>query len=150
MPHKKRMKLCGNCDGMVDLEVIICPYCGGDVSEMAEEFVEKEEHGRKELSLDETLSSLYPPPYEPKVFEEEVAYKQEEREIPKEIPKEKSFIFPFLIFSLGINFSLFGLFLIFFSKNGELFLRWNTTFWFLYVILGVGLVFIGNKLLPKE
>jgi hypothetical protein len=142
------MKLCGNCDGMVDLEVIICPYCGGDVSEIAEEFIEKEEQGRKQLSLNETLSSLYPPPYEPKVFEEEATYKKEEEEKYEE--KEKSFIFPFLIFSLGVNFSLFGLFLIFFSKNGELFLRWNTSFWFLYVILGVGLVFIGNRFLPKD
>ena len=29
------MKLCGNCDGSIDLEVIICPYGGGDVSEVA-------------------------------------------------------------------------------------------------------------------
>ena len=46
MSNKKKTKLCGSCDGMVDLDVIICPYCGSDVLEILEdrEELEVEEH----------------------------------------------------------------------------------------------------------
>ena len=71
MSQKKRNKLCGSCDGIVDLDVIICPYCGSDVLEVLEDPYEKEKYatdGKKKLSPDETMTSLYPPPY--KIAEE--------------------------------------------------------------------------------
>ncbi len=37
---KKRQKLCYNCEGEIDLEVIVCPFCAADLRE------EKPEQGR--------------------------------------------------------------------------------------------------------
>lgn len=125
MSNKKRMKMCANCDGMVDLEVIICPYCGNDVAQTQE----KTSH----------LNDLYPPPYQPK--EENVKEREEE--------EKKVSIWPFFIFSIGVNISLFGLFLFLFSSKGELFLRWKSSFWFVYVLVGAPLIFIGNRLFKR-
>ncbi|KPK32623.1 MAG: hypothetical protein AMS24_03635 [Chlamydiae bacterium SM23_39] len=124
---QKKMKLCTHCDGMVDIDVIICPYCGNDVSEIGDENKINKE-------------TLYSPPYKP-----EIEKKEEEKK------EEKKFNFiPFILFSLGINILLFGFFLFLFSNKGELFLKWKATYWFVYVLIGLPLIFIGNKLLSSK
>lgn len=126
---QKKMKLCNHCDGMVDMDVIICPYCGNDVSEIED---------REESNKD----PLYPPPYKPQT---------EKKEETKQEKSEKKFTFlPFILFSLGVNILLFGLFLFLFSTKGELFLRWKATYWFVYVLIGLPLIFIGNKLFSSK
>lgn len=145
MSQRKKMKMCGSCDAMVDLEVIICPYCGGDVSEVSEDPYKEEGYvkdGKRELSLDETMTSLYPPPYSMEEVEEEAKEKVE-------VSKKSSIILPFIMFSLGVNLLFFAIFLLSFSKDGEIFLRWNTSYWFIYVILGLPLLFFGNRFLTK-
>ncbi len=196
MQSKKRMKMCSNCDGMVDLDVIICPYCGFNLSQTVVSPTEKKE---PTPPLEETISALYPPPYKPKAFQEnefqeslaaaentedlkqassfktatEVSSGADQvdaalsRETQKsnladnqqkaasinqdssEEIRQKKTIFSTLLFSLGVNLMLFSLFLLFFSKNGELFLRWDSSFWYLYSLIGMGLIGGGYKLLNK-
>ena len=158
MNRKNRMKLCSNCDGMIDLDVILCPYCGEDVS--------------KEKKDNISIDNLYPPPYNPnyqknieedfqeksfqeKIFQEKDSEKTLEKTLEKEDilenkkEEKSSFLFPFLLFSLGINLFLFGIFLLLFSANGEIFLKWNAKLWFIYILLGLPLILIGNKLFSK-
>lgn len=114
--------MCKNCDGLIDFDVIACPYCGSEVSFNKEE-------------------SLFPPPYP----------SQEEKEPLEENVKEKNISkFPFFLFSLGLNISFFGVFLLLFSSKGKVFLSWNAKLWFLYLILGIPLMLLANKLRPKE
>ena len=206
MQPKKRMKMCSNCDGMVDLDVIICPYCGHDLSASMSQTADGDKN--QTPPLEETLSALYPPPYKPKSFASETAEEKPEEmhslenispsnpvtfenmetaasvetpnpvEAPVEPPvshestftekvesqtaampikeepteeemHQKKTILATLLFSLGINLLFFSLFLLFFSTNGELFLRWDGGLWYLYSLLGIGMLAGGYKLLGK-
>ena len=59
MKPKDRQKMCSHCEGRIPVEASSCPYCGmpliGDSME-----------SRGALSSQESLSSLYPPPYSSK------------------------------------------------------------------------------------
>lgn len=190
MSQKKRMNLCSSCDGFVDLDVIVCPYCGSDMSKSVEANIEDEmssvQHKQK-MSVEETLSSLYPPPYKPKniiptdpvnnrTFNQDFIEKDlsENAYLPKEEAqesfidtkreeqtthneKEEETVFssslakalPVLLFSLGVNILLLGLYLLIFSTNGEIFIRWNAAVWYVYLLVGVPFVFVGYRMLSK-
>ena len=198
MSVKKRMKLCSNCDGFVDLDVIICPYCGSDVLLSEETIPDLDEtppiaHYRKKMSVEETLSSLYPPPYKPKnihvpnpmnpdplnpdplnpntvssrqndvdynnLNHQQLTQKDEEtdtcmQDITKLDETKKMFSFsralPILLFSLGVNILLLGLYLLIFSTNGEIFIRWNAAIWYVYLLVGVPFIIVGYKMLSKS
>ncbi len=142
MNQKKKMKLCAHCDGEVDLDVVVCPYCGSNLSEVNSQ--NKTFSGLKK-NFEDPLSSLYPPPYQPKTPEPVAKVLEEETE--KET--KPSLLIPTLIFSLGINILLFGLYLLFFSSKGELFLHFNAELWFVYLMLGAPLSYLGYKMLSK-
>lgn len=38
MKPKKRQKLCHNCEGSIDIDVIVCPFCAADLREERPEF----------------------------------------------------------------------------------------------------------------
>ena len=220
MAQKKRMKLCPNCYGQVDLDVIVCPYCGSGFdadSEILNENIknmDKEDKSFKTLSAIEMNGSLYPPPYQPKSFSENFQkekdpvteepnepIREEESQIHKDyenseikhsyvdqveytktefvesgleqsieedvedtnnfdenvsveekveeeisIPDDKGMIaWPLILFSIGINIFVFGIFLLLFSKGGEVILKYNSNFWFLYVIAASPLLYLGIK-----
>ena len=228
MSQKKRMKLCSNCDGFVDIDVIICPYCGNDVTrsvELKDDEIEHIVHHRKKMSVEETLSSLYPPPYKPKNIQapdpmtpgpmdpgpmdpgsmdpgmdsdpmdprpvvpnpiaqsidqmgsinktppyqgmygaynetenretlpiEDIDSDLEDNDLSSnEQTKGFSFskILPILLFSLGVNTLLLGLYLLLFSANGEVFVRWNASIWYLYLLIGIPFSYVGYKMLQK-
>ncbi len=187
MQPRKRMKMCASCDGMVDLDVIVCPYCGADFAKNNQE----SEAAHNTPPLEETLSALYPPPYKPKSFgaerEAQSSFSNSDplhqadpmnpmMGLPEDVNSEsgqvnrvktetaaasfpevqeeeegrqKKTILATLLFSLGVNLLLFSLFLLFFSTNGELFLRWDAGLWYLYSLLGAGMLAGGYKLLGK-
>ena len=169
MSNRKRMKLCANCDGLVDLDVIVCPYCGSDVTQAvsAQKIEKPAVDNRKNLTLEQTLSSLYPPPYQPKSIDSNSLDPNEIDPSDIEMPKVKekaidnsknlkkdsfeklSLVMPTVLFSLGINICLFGLYLLLFSKNGELFIHFKSALWFLYILIGAPLTYMGYKLLNK-
>ena len=172
MDQRRRMKLCPHCEGDVDLEVIVCPFCGKDVSEQKmtsnmQTPMSSRNSLVRSLSPDETLSSLYPPPYRPKVYDQEMPTsrattadtmmideeeeEQEEEIVDKAIEEEdvaeekKTPIIPILLFSLGINLCLFGLFLLFFSSNGEVWLHWKGGMWIAYMFISAPFLYFGYK-----
>ncbi|MEI6243340.1 MAG: hypothetical protein WCP39_08085 [Chlamydiota bacterium] len=149
MGQKKRLKLCQYCDGQLDLDVIVCPYCGNEVVEKKKEDLPV----GSPFSSQKTESSLYPPPYRSTREEsEEIFMKQEpmQKEEVLEAPEEKGAFLSTMLFSLGINLVLVGFFILLFSRHGELLLRWDSRFWFVYVLLALPLIFFGFRGLTKS
>ena len=70
MKPKKRQKLCQNCEGEIDVDVIVCPFCAADLREERPE-QKVSPISVRNLSDNETMKSLYPPPY--KMAEEVVS-----------------------------------------------------------------------------
>lgn len=95
MLPKDRQKMCTNCNGRIPLDAEVCPYCASEMkSALAQASRGKELHHQ---SLQESLTSLYTPPYA-KSFNSlsQVGQKQEAShgnkvESPKEPMLEKRF-----------------------------------------------------------
>lgn len=126
---KKRQKLCHNCDGDVDLDVIVCPFCAADL---------REERPEQTIRSPYLSSSITP---EPPPKEEASASSLEE--------ESSSPVMPLLLGSLGCQLFLFGFFLLFFSHDGELVFRWDATKWSLYVLLSLPALFFGYRAWKK-
>ena len=63
MNPKDRQKMCTGCDGRIPFDAIICPYCAGE-QVAAPATSAKELHHQ---SLQDSLTSLYTPPYAGKI-----------------------------------------------------------------------------------
>jgi hypothetical protein len=131
MKQKKRQKLCHNCEGEVDLDVIFCPFCGADLLE--------------EQPEEEVLKEEFVPPYQPKSSLMEAV---EEEKVKEEGRKEQIFP-PIALLSLGVWFFLLGFFLFLFGNDGRLVLRLNATIWFVYLLLSFPFLFLGYRFLKK-
>jgi hypothetical protein len=154
MQQNQRTKMCPNCEGNVAIEVSICPYCGSSLFSKNENLANsKENENVKSLSYEETLASLYPPPYKPKVdssssFEKEEEDKMNERRDEVE-EFEKNNLLPTILFWIGVNILVFSLVLLFFSKDGFLYLKWNSSYWYLYSLISLPLLYFGFVGLKK-
>jgi hypothetical protein len=156
MKPKKRQKLCYNCEGEIDLDVIVCPFCAADLR------TEKLEQSQsvyqpfgtpEKLQNQQTSQSLYPSPF---ASRSEVAQDELEEELPFHNPEEtvsnerlSRVIFPTILFTLGIQMFLLGMFILLFSHKGVVLLRWDGTFWFFYVLASCPLLYFGYRSLSK-
>jgi len=59
--------------------------------------------------------------------------------------KTQSAFWPLLLLSLGGNLLLLGLLQLLFSDNGLLRLEWNSSYWFIYALAALPLLFVGYK-----
>ncbi len=132
MKPKKRQKLCYNCEGEVDLDVIVCPFCAADLR------AEKPEQQQPPL-----YRSVTPP--RPQLEVEAVAAAPEE-----EVVEEKSFLGPIVLLALGTHLLLLGIFLGMFSHNGVVFLKWSSRFWVGYVLVALPMLILGYRALAKR
>lgn len=140
MKPKKRQKLCYNCEGEVDLDVIVCPFCAADLR------AEKPEQQQQPLYRPVTPVREAPPLYPSSQAE---AAPMPEESAESSASEEKSFIGPIVLLALGAHLLLLGIFLALFSHNGVLFLKWNARFWIGYVIAAVPMLFFGYRALSK-
>lgn len=150
MAQNQRTKMCPNCEGNVALEVSICPYCGCSVFDKAENTNEQKSlDNNKSMSHEETLASLYPPPYKPKVADTESSFEKEEEintpQVKEEVMENNKSLVPTILFWTGVNILIFSLILLFFSKNGFLYLKWNASYWYLYSLISLPLLYFGFK-----
>lgn len=151
---KKRQKLCHNCEGEIDLDVIVCPFCAADLRE------EKPEQGRfgfnavQKLTQDrETSQSLYPPQFplkSPESVPSEAPPTPVHAQIalPEEEPS-KNIFGPTILFTLGVQLFLLGLLMLLFSHKGMVVLRWDASWWFLYCLGGAPFLYFGYRALSK-
>ncbi len=134
MKPKKRQKLCYNCEGEVDLDVIVCPFCAADLR------AEKPEQQQPPL-----YRSVAPPRSQPEFEREAVAPAPTE-----EVAEEQSYLGPIVLLALGTHLLLLGIFLGMFSHNGVVFLKWSSRFWVGYVLLAVPMLVLGYRALSKR
>lgn len=172
MHPKDRQKMCASCDGRIPFDAAICPYCTAHQAAATAQTSVKEQHHQ---SLQDSLTSLYPPPYAGKSTGS--AFKNENLSFNKSKPPNdpmaekrfnnpsvalgvptipaqseeqqadggKSSFFPILFLSIGANLLMLGLLQLFFSDNGFLRLEWDSSYWFAYCLAALPLFFFGFK-----
>lgn len=183
MKQAERTRTCSNCEADVNREATYCPFCGTDLLltpiSSKEDLFEGDEKFSSQ-SLQESLASLYKPPYsvrnrqgfgipderesatikEIELSKEGPLFRSyEDEEITEKRPKEKKIeaedrlhgdVLPLLLLSIGAHLLIVGLFLLFFSKDGVLTLEWNSRFWFLYCFFGIPLIGLAIHLFGKR
>jgi hypothetical protein len=154
MKPKKRQKLCCNCDGEIDLDVIVCPYCAADLREEKPEQRTLPASGtvRPLIGGQQMSQSLYPsshniqepaetPPIAEPLAAQAVAAPQEE--------KTSRVIGPILLFAAGVQLFMLAFLLVLFSHNGVLTLQWDARLWFLYLFASIPFLVFGYRSLSK-
>ncbi len=156
MKPKKRQKMCYNCEGEIDLDVIVCPFCAAD---LREERLEQSQSvyqpfgSPAKLHNQQTSQSLYPPPLASRL---EVSADELAEELPtpsSDAPVSQErlsrVICPTIVFTLGIQMFLLGMFILLFSHKGVVLLKWDGTFWFFYVLASCPLLYFGYRSLSR-
>ncbi len=136
--------MCYNCEGEIDLDVIVCPYCAADLREEKPEQQRPTYHQSASVKNLNTQQSLYPPPYSPKTAEEPVP---EEPALVASVEEEpaRPIFGPILLLTLGAQLLLLGVFLCLFSHKGVLVLKWDARHWFLYLFASLPFLIFGYK-----
>lgn len=63
----------------------------------------------------------------------------------QQMAEEKTSFWPILFLSIGANLGMLGLLQLFFSDKGFLRLEWDSSYWFVYCLAALPLVFLGYK-----
>ena len=137
---KKRQKLCYNCEGEVDLDVIVCPFCAADLREERPEQARASfPNPQKNFQDQMTSQSLYAPVGKP----------METPSDPEPNAESKNIFTPTVLFTLGVQLVVLGLLMLLFSHKGVVILKWNASWWFLYSLLGCPFLYLGYRALSK-
>ncbi len=151
MKPKKRQKLCHNCEGGIDVDVIVCPFCAADLrEERPEERSSSYLASMKEsASKSQVSQSLYSS--EPRKVQKEEVLEEEVAAVvatPEEA-KAPSVFLPTILFTLGVQLFLFGLLVLLFSHKGVVVLKWDARFWFFYILMAFPFLIFGYRSLSK-
>lgn len=144
MAVKKRQKMCYNCEGELDLDVIVCPFCAADLREEKPEQQRPSYNPTPSVKHLNTQQSLYPPHYAAKPPVQEEA-PLEEPHVAEAEEETGTVLGPTILLALGSQLLLFGLLMALFSHQGSLILKWDARFWFLYLFASIPLLIFGLK-----
>lgn len=150
-----RQKACAKCDGRIPWNAKECIYCGVEIGEAPTDPASFKQH-----TLQESLASLYTPPYAAKsshLFNQEEekgeergrsTYQESVAAFPEEETAEevKNNFLPMFLLVIGTNLFTIGLLQLFFSTDGLLSLEWDSTYWFAYCMLAAPMVYFGYQL----
>ncbi len=174
MKSVEKEKICISCEGRISFDAQVCPFCASDQSgsKIQNSF---QAPIFQNQSLEDSLSSLFTPPYqgkrpqfgipqnlsepapqEPKqMYEEPPLYKDVTEHphvdpllsatIEEEEETEESSLWPTLLLIAGANICILGLMQLFFSRGGVLRLEWNANYWFFHCLVGAPLLYFGYK-----
>lgn len=148
MKTKKRQKMCYNCEGEIDLDVIVCPFCAADLREEKPEQQSPSYNPAATLKNLNTQQSLYPTPNPPKARPEEIVREETEEPVLQE-EESKNIIGPTILMTLGAQLLLFGLLMLIFSNKGVMVLKWDARLWYFYVLASIPLLIFGVKSVNK-
>lgn len=159
--------MCSNCDGRIPIEAESCPYCAADIKEAAA----KDAH----QSIQDSLTALYTPPYAKNPMRQaaQQAFPYQTIHPPKDLMVEKRFnsssptfgapvipadtngessaqegkngFWPILLLSIAANLLMLGLLQFFFSDEGFLRLEWDSSYWFVYCLAALPLLYFGFR-----
>lgn len=159
MEGSVKQKLCWNCEARVDFGVESCPSCGVYLStspllEQSASVANNYSTPPYRYVANEQETQIPESPYN---FQESVEQPSfAEAVTPAKTPEVtvlstawKIELMPMGLLLAGSIFSLFGLVLLLFATNGELILRWNAEYWYLYLLLGVPFLTFGWRSLQK-
>lgn len=165
MKPNDRQKMCLSCDGRVPLEAVACPYCSADLSKALEsEGPKVSDPLSKNQAIQDSLTSLYTPPYKGKK-NEQAAPKAAIRErmvppahhggtaaAPGALPRDeeetkmgKNVLVAILCLSAGSLLFIIGILQVFFSEAGTLRLEWSTKYWFVYSLAAIPFLYLGYR-----
>lgn len=165
MKPTDRQKICSNCDGRISMESTECLYCGTEQTQPQASVLQPPLF--KNQSLQDSLASLYTPPYSTKTnttHDQEVKKEPEMKKfdqyldsqaekaapttiLPSSVAEEetKSAFWPILMLSVGSNLLTVGLLQLLFSNEGFLRLEWQSQYWFVYCLVAIPLCYLGLK-----
>lgn len=152
MKPKKRQKLCHNCEGEIDLDVIVCPFCAADLREEKPEQGHPSFHTAHLINERQTSHSLYPQSFTKKAVEDPLYEQRAETPTPQTEMSEdklKNVFSATILFTLGVQLVLLGLLMLFFSHKGAVVLKWNAAHWFLYCLGGMPLLYFGYRAISR-
>jgi hypothetical protein len=139
MSKTLKKKLCWNCEGAVSFEEENCPFCGVYLSP----------HGRDHDEEEEEENDFFTPPYPSEKEEETPLPKPPLKKTDENLTDLKKVAMPVTLLLSGTVFFLFGLALFLFSRGGLFILRWNGSYWHIYLTVGLASLFFGWKSLNK-
>lgn len=155
MQENERLKMCNGCEGRIPLEASSCPYCGAQWEEKLRHASSGPQPLFKAQTLQESLASLYNPPYSsaPPTPEqrrealERTLYPQDGHAaaLGEQVIEESGVLWPTLLLSLGAQLLCVGLLQLLLSERGVLRLEWNSHYWFLFCLLALPLLVFGYK-----
>jgi ribosomal protein L40E len=169
MQTKEKSKMCPHCEGSIPIDAVECRYCGSSL--------QKKEEKKMAYQTEDSLASLYEPPYapnrtspnryslsrdDPYPKEEELDTEEEEDLFKKKEPisrlkkekvtdeEEKSHIGSLLLLSIGGHLFTLAWLQFFFSDHGILALSWKSRYWPLYLFLSLPFIYHGWKKLKNS
>ena len=163
MKPNDRQKMCSNCDGRIPIEALSCPYCGSEQSDAQKETQAFQGTLFKHQALQDSLTSLYTPPYAARTHTEEENKKSEtykevksassiaqaalplSTEEKTETEQTSSGVWPIIALSAAGNLLTLGLLQLLFSHDGMLKLQWDSSYWFIYCLAAAPLFYFGLK-----
>lgn len=170
MKSLEKEKMCISCEGRIAFDAQTCPYCGTHQTGRSQASFQAPIFQNQ--SLEDSLTSLYTPPYmgkrspffqpsetsieePPMNYNDHPIYKEVTEKpqmdpllgatVEEEKASPQNSFFSTLLLAAGANFSIIGLMQLFFSKNGVLRLEWNASYWFFYCLIGAPLLYFGLK-----
>ncbi len=143
--------MCYNCEGEIDLDVIVCPYCAADLREEKPEQQRPTYNPTVSVKNLNTQQSLYPQhtPKAPPAPEEEEFLPQQAALVVEPEEEKKNIWGPIILLALGSQLLLLGLLLLLFSHKGALILKWDARLWYIYIGASLPLLIFGYKSVSK-
>lgn len=159
MKPLEKQKMCPNCEGRVPLEAEICPYCAHEIGAQA---AKPQSPLFQSQTLEDSLASLYKPPYQSKPVEEAPMprtlppksleaslYGHQEEEQAEPQKAKKSSLLPTILLMLASQLFILGFLQLFFATDGIVRLEWDASNWFFYCLLAAPLFYFGWKKLQE-
>jgi hypothetical protein len=145
MNTKTNKKLCWNCEGNVEKEAVQCHYCGVTLKPSYED---DEDETPASMSSNNKIASER----SSRISADENLDNSDWSNAGNSEKTAESHIIsiPFALLLSGIVLFLFSFMLLFFSKDGVLILKWNSQYWFIYLMVALPLLLFGWKLLKSS
>ena len=174
MQQVDRTKICWDCEADVNDQATYCPFCGTDLLHKPKDVPSisppKKDPKFSDQTLEESLASLYKPPYsvrnrqglgvpderEESVYREKETLKSLGKTDQSILPtdsqesREKGTVLPLLFLMIGSHLFILGILLFFCSKNEVVTLEWSRPFWFVYLLTGSPLLYFGIQLIKNQ
>ncbi len=163
MTAVKNRKLCWNCEGSVHMHATKCPFCSTDLTASTSPHLEQVEPltpytPRPQPQEDNGVPA---PPYAPRGYGIESAVEEYAAQVRHDQPPQQaveeemeeeapSNAIPLMLLLPGVFCLLFGLVLVLFSSGGELTMRWNARYWFIYLLAAIPMLYFGWRTLGRD